>query len=86
MAAGLHRLAVAHFRVLEPRLIVTDTLRFNLEQIYANFVRTIAGILSRFDDAARIRRAVEQFSSYHMTGMSSLFGTGIGGQGPGIGS
>jgi AcrR family transcriptional regulator len=69
----LIQLAVAHFRALHPPTRVTETTRFNLEQLYRNLVGAMVGILTRFEDEALIREAVEGYSRYHLAGLKSFF-------------
>lgn len=74
VAQELIKLAIAHFRAVRPGTRVTETMKFNMEQIYRAFVGAMAGILTRFEDEARIREAVEGYSKYHLAGLNSLFG------------
>lgn len=70
----LIQLAVAHFRSLHPGTRVTETTRFNLERVYRNLVGAMVDILTRFEDEALIREAVEGYSRYHLAGLANLFG------------
>jgi AcrR family transcriptional regulator len=69
----LIELAVAHFRALHPDTRVTETARFNLEQFYRNLVGAMVGLLTRFEDEALIREAVEGYSRYHLAGLKGFF-------------
>ncbi|HEX8435518.1 helix-turn-helix domain-containing protein [Archangium sp.] len=69
----LIQLAVAHFRTLHPHTRVTETARFNLEQIYRSLVGTMVGLLTKFEDEALIREAVQGYSRYHLAGLKSFF-------------
>jgi AcrR family transcriptional regulator len=73
LVQDLIQLAVAHFRALHPHTRVTETTRFNLEQIYRSLVGTMVGTLTRFEDEALIREAVEGYSRYHLAGLKSFF-------------
>lgn len=73
LVAQLSKMAIAHFRGLDPDLKVSRTLRFNLERIYESFVAMIVAILEQFEREADIRQAVAEFSRYHLAGMKSLF-------------
>ena len=66
-------LAIAHFRGLDPRLTLTPALRFNLNQIYHAFVRTLVTVLAEFEDEAGIRAIVGGYSRYHLAGLKYLF-------------
>lgn len=73
LLATLKGLAVAHFRALDPALVVTPTLAFNLDRIYEAWLRTLVAILERYDTEAAIRAAVAEFSRYHLAGLRALF-------------
>lgn len=72
-AERLIALAIEHFRALDPCLSVTDAMRFNLDQIYQGFVRTMVNTLARFEDEDSIREAVRGYSKYHLAGLRSFF-------------
>jgi AcrR family transcriptional regulator len=69
----LSRLAIAHFRVLQPDLRVTEAMRFNLQQIYRNSIYAVVNILSRFDKEATIRQAIEGYTQFHLAGLKGFF-------------
>jgi len=69
----LVELAIAHFRAADPSLALDRTMRFVLEEIYRNFVGTLVRVLEHFQDADRIRDAVESASRYHRVGLKSFF-------------
>lgn len=73
LVALLCKMAIAHFRGLDPDLKVSRTMRFNLERIYESFVRMIVAILEQYEREADIRQAVADFTRYHLAGMKSLF-------------
>lgn len=73
VVAELTELAFAHFSTLRPGLTLTPATRFDLDQIYRNFIRTLVRILERFDDPADIEQAVERFSRYHRAGLAHFF-------------
>jgi len=73
LVALLSKMAIAHFRGLDPDLKPGRTLRFNLERIYESFVTMIVAILVQFERETDIRQAVADFSRYHLAGMKSLF-------------
>lgn len=73
LVAALSGLAVAHFQALRPTLHVSETLAFNLDQIYRNLVRSMVDTLVRFDQEGPIRQAVAEFSRYHLAGLQALF-------------
>lgn len=73
LVATLTRLAVAHFQRRSPELRISETLAFNLDQIYRNLVRSMVDTLVRFDQEAQIRQAVAEFSRYHLGGLQALF-------------
>ena len=66
-------LAIAHFRVLDPGREVTERERYVLALIYRNWVRALVAILVRYRQAAQIRRAVDDFTRYHLAGLNGLF-------------
>ncbi|XXX73730.1 TetR/AcrR family transcriptional regulator [Sorangium sp. So ce134] len=72
--AHLVELAIEHFRSANPRLSVTEAMRFNLDQIYQSLVRTTVGALARFEDEAAIREAIHGYSTYHLAGLRCFFG------------
>lgn len=72
-AGRLVELAIDHFRALYPCLQVTEAMRFNLDQIYRNFVGTMVSTLALFDDEAAIREAVDGYARYHLAGLRSFF-------------
>ncbi|WP_437752927.1 TetR/AcrR family transcriptional regulator [Sorangium sp. So ce1389] len=72
----LVELAIEHFRALSPcpqATEVTETARFNLDQIYRSLVGTMVSTLARFEDEAAIREAVGGYSKYHLAGLKSFF-------------
>lgn len=71
----LRGLAIDHFEALRPGLRASAALRFDLDLIYQNLVRSSVEILARFEDGARIRRAVTGLSAYHLAGLARLFDT-----------
>jgi AcrR family transcriptional regulator len=71
----LVRLAIAYAGTLRPAVQVTPTTRVVLDQIYRGFVQAMVAILTRFDEPAAIRAAVERFGAYHLTGLARLFAT-----------
>ncbi len=68
----LQRLALSYARTVRPRLQVTPALRFNLEQIYQNWLRTLVRILEKFETETQIREAAAAFSNYHLAGLRAL--------------
>jgi AcrR family transcriptional regulator len=74
MISAMSKRAIAHFRRLNPSLRVTSEVRFDLDLIYTHFVRTMVAILTEYEDATRIRAAVESFSRYHLSGLKALMG------------
>lgn len=74
LVATLSKLAIAHFRTLRPELELTRTMRFNLERIYRNFVGVMVDLLTHFPKEPDLRRAVEDYSRYHLAGLKSFFG------------
>jgi len=74
MIDDLKRRAIGHFRALDPDLRVTAEMRYDLDLIYAHFVRTMVGILERYEEADSIRKAVESYTRYHLSGLRAFFG------------
>ncbi|QRO01790.1 TetR/AcrR family transcriptional regulator [Archangium violaceum] len=74
LVATLVKLAIAHFRALNPELKVTKTMRFNLDRLYRNFVGMMVDILTHFHEEADIRQAIDDYSRYHLAGLKSFFG------------
>jgi len=70
---ALVRLALAHFREIEPSLKVGAATRFALVRIYEALIETNARILAEYEDEAQIRAAVAAFSRYHLAGLRALF-------------
>lgn len=65
--------AVRHFRGDEARLdALSATLRFDLEEIYRNFVGTLVRILNRFEEETAVRDATAAVTRYHLTGLAAL--------------
>lgn len=73
MAKDLAKLAMDHFRGLEPGLTVTAAMRFNLMQIYRGFLRALVTILESSNREARIRELVAGFTRYHLAGLNGFF-------------
>jgi AcrR family transcriptional regulator len=71
-------LAVAHVRILHPRLHVPAAVRFNLQQIYRSLVGTMVTVLARFDDEKQLRAIVGGYSRYHLAGLNALFDGSLG--------
>lgn len=71
--ATLRKLAIAHFRAIDPALAPTEAMRFDLELIYRNLLSSTAAILARFDDGAKIREALAAYAAYHLVGLASFF-------------
>lgn len=73
MVERLTRLAIAHFRGLDPSLRVTEAVRLVLVEIYRSFVRMLLVILTSSEDETKIRRNVEAYTRYHLAGLNALF-------------
>lgn len=73
MVHALAKLAVAHFRHLDPEIVVTDAMRFDLLLFYRAFVAAMVAILARFEDPAAIRAAVDAYTRYHLAGLKAFF-------------
>jgi len=71
LVTRLTELAIKHFGLAAGDL--GPTTRFNLQRIYSGFVDSMAAILSRFESETDIRRAVDEFSNYHLTGVRHFF-------------
>jgi AcrR family transcriptional regulator len=69
----LVRLAVAHFRSVDPGVELSRTMRFDLAEIYRAFVQVLVAILVRFESEASIRQAVAAYTRYHLAGLESFF-------------
>ncbi len=52
----------------------TEPLRFDLEQIYRNYVDAWVRILEQFEDPAQITEALRAYERYHLTGLRAFFG------------
>ncbi len=61
MVRMLVKLALAHFRTLDPVPVVTRTMRFDLQRIYTGFVRSMADILAHFEREDDIGAAVVEY-------------------------
>jgi AcrR family transcriptional regulator len=70
---NLVRLALTHFRALNPGLKIGETTHFVLVRIYENLLATNARILAEHDDEPRIRQAVATYSRYHLAGLQAVF-------------
>ncbi len=57
----------------EARAPTTAPLRFDLEQIYRNYVDAWVRILERFEDPAEITAALRAYERYHLTGLRAFF-------------
>lgn len=71
--ASLVGLAVAHFRALDPCVRVTKTMRFTLEHIYRNLVRSTVAALEAFERPADIEQAFGDYARYHLAGLAYFF-------------
>ena len=69
----LVRLAVAHFRSVDPGVELSRSMRFDLTEIYRAFVQVLVAILVRFETEASIREAVAAYTRYHLAGLKSFF-------------
>jgi AcrR family transcriptional regulator len=70
----LEKLALAHFRKLDPSYLSDPGSQIVLRIAYENMVRAMATILERSADEAQIRAAVAAYSRYHLSGLKQLFG------------
>ena len=70
----LEKLAVAHFRKLDPSYLSDPGSQIVLRIAYENMVRAMAIILERSGDEGEIREAVKAYSRYHLAGLKQLFG------------
>lgn len=73
MVGSLSRLAIEHFRALDPSVEVSATMRLDLEIVYRNLLGAMVRILTRFEEPARIAEAVEHYSRFHLAGLKALF-------------
>lgn len=73
MVASLSRLAIEHFRALDPSVEVSATMRLDLEIVYRNLLGAMVRILTRFEEPARIAEAVEHYARFHLAGLKALF-------------
>jgi AcrR family transcriptional regulator len=69
----LIKLAIEHFRALDPELRVTPPLRFDLDLVYRGFLGAMVRALAEIEDEATIRAVVEGYSRYHLAGLQALF-------------
>jgi AcrR family transcriptional regulator len=69
----LVRLALAHFRGLDPGIELDRLGRFDLEEIYRSFVRILVRILQSFETERTLRRAVDRYTRYHLAGLKAFF-------------
>ncbi len=76
LVRDLQRRALAYARTVRPAFRVTAALRFVLEQIYRNWLRTLVTILERFETESEIGEVVASFSSYHLAGLKVLLQKG----------
>ncbi|AUX45768.1 TetR family transcriptional regulator [Sorangium cellulosum] len=70
---SLIQMALDHFRCFRPHLEVTETMRFNLNQIYRSFLGTMVSALESFEEEAALREAIHGYSKYHLAGLRSFF-------------
>jgi AcrR family transcriptional regulator len=73
MIASLSKLAIEHFRALDPEVRADETMRLNLEIVYRNLLGAMVRILTRFEEPALIARAVEEYARFHLAGLAALF-------------
>jgi AcrR family transcriptional regulator len=67
--AELVAAALAHARETKrPR----EPVRFAITRIYGGFVDTMVEALATYEDPARLRAAVESFTTYHLAGLRAL--------------
>lgn len=72
VVAELVEAATRHSAAFAGRVDGRETLAFDLEQVYRNFVGSLVRILERFEDEAEIREAVEAYERYHLAGLAAL--------------
>lgn len=72
VVAKLVDAATRHSAALEGSVDGRETIAFDLEQIYRNFVDSLVRILERFDNDEDIREAVGAYERYHLAGLAAL--------------
>lgn len=70
--AALMEPTLAHLRERSGRARLPKLVRFTLENIFANTVRTIVAILEEYRSERRIREAFQAFWSYQLAGLAGL--------------
>ncbi len=73
MVASLSKLAVQHFRAIDPDVYVGPTVRLNLEIVYRNLLGAMVRILTELEEPALIAEAVEEYARFHLAGLQALF-------------
>jgi AcrR family transcriptional regulator len=69
----LVRLAIGHFKALDPTMVLSHSKRSVLTEIYHAFVRVLVAILESFDTESSIRETAEAYTRYHLAGLESFF-------------
>lgn len=65
--------ALLHYRATDDPEAVPEPLRFDLRQVYENYVGSLTRILAHFHDPEDVRAAVEAYQRYHLVGLAALF-------------
>jgi AcrR family transcriptional regulator len=74
LVAELEKLALAHFRELDPGLEVSAAQRHALGLVYRGLVGSMTEILARHADEREIRRELAAYQRYHLAGLKGLLG------------
>jgi AcrR family transcriptional regulator len=72
MVRKLSQIAIAHLLALQPKSQVTTIMRFNLAQIYRNAIAAVVNILHHFESPLMIRRALQEYTRFHVSGLKGL--------------
>jgi AcrR family transcriptional regulator len=73
LADMLAKLALEHFRILEPGLLISALKRAMVFEIYRNFLRMLVHVLESQKAEADIRAAVAELTAYHLGGLKYMF-------------
>jgi AcrR family transcriptional regulator len=72
LIAELEKLAVQHFRALDPCLVIHEPTRLALRLVYRNLVRTIVAVLNDHHDAGVMGEVIQAYGAYHLAGLRRM--------------
>lgn len=70
---SLVSIAIAHFRELDPTLVVGPAQRRAVELAYENLIGALTRVLAEIEEPAAARAAIDAYTRYHLGGLRALF-------------